>query len=145
MQKWEWCLKVSEKVKLKLKVVVYKSRSSFYKDEKCKNLITYSQAMLRIWERYFSTILLDDENGNSATREYEATRINNNGVDILSLSHNEIIDAIQWLENNKSAGHNKLHAELFNTKEDKLVRCMHWLIYRKHCHWLVPECYLSCP
>lgn len=50
-------------------------------------------------------------------------------------SHNEIRVASQRFKNNKTAGSDGLPAELFNARGEKLVECMHQLVYvlRKAC------------
>ena len=86
--------------------------------------------MLRLWRKYFSTLLQGDNGTNTACRDVVPNPINDNGVEIPPPSHEEVKVAIMRLKNNKAAGSDGLPAELFKTGCNKLVGRMHQLIYK---------------
>ena len=78
------------------------------------NKKTDAQGVLRLWRHHFSSLLQGEGNINAATREdSEPAPIDDYGVEIPPLSHNEVRVAIQRFNNNKAAGLDGLPAELF--------------------------------
>ena len=84
--------------------------------------MTDAQGVLRLCRHHFTTLLRGDGDINSGTREdSEPAPIDDDGVEILPPSHNEVRVAIQRLKNNKAAGPDGLSAELFKAGGNELV------------------------
>ena len=99
--------------------------------------MTDAQVVLRILRHNFSTLLRGDYGTNSTREECEPEPIDDEGVEIPLLWHNEV--AIQRLRHKKAAGPDDFPAELFRAEGDEMVGSMCHLqnmTGRKHSHRL---------
>ena len=68
---------------------VYKHGAPSCKDEN-GNLVTDPHGVLRLWRKYFSTLLQGNDDINTAFRDVVPNLIVDDGVEIPSLSHEEV-------------------------------------------------------
>ena len=73
--------------------------------------------MLRLWRKYFPTLLQGDDDTNTAFRDVIPKPIDDDGVEILQSSHEEVRVAIMGLKNNKAAGPDLSIAQKINQSE----------------------------
>ena len=94
------------------------------------SMVTYPHAMLRLWRKYFSTLIQGDDDINTAYRGIVPNAIDDDGVEIPPTSHEAVKVATMRLKPNKAARLDGLPAELFNAGCSELVGRMNQFIYK---------------
>ena len=89
---------------------------------------TDSQGVLRLWRKYFSTLLQGDGDTNTAFRVVVPNQIDDGDVKISSPSHEKVKVAIMRLKTNRTAGPDGLPTELFKIEYNELAGRMHQLV-----------------